>query len=71
MTLLVEEADRTHVARIFAEDWVRALEREGLEPVTPTNPAPFGEEAEPPCPACGFSGPLVAGACSDCGLMLG
>ncbi len=28
-----------------------------------------GDE-EPPCPCCGTAAPLVAGACSDCGLQL-
>jgi hypothetical protein len=27
-------------------------------------------EGDPPCPACGTVAPLVAGACSDCGLQL-
>ena len=31
---------------------------------------PVAEGAEPPCPACGFVGPLQAGACGDCGLQL-
>ena len=29
---------------------------------------PEGEE--PPCPCCGTAAPLIAGACSDCGLQL-
>ncbi len=70
MTLLVEEANRGRVAQIFTEDWAQALKREGLEPVTPA-PASAGEDAEPPCPACGLCGALVGGACGDCGLMLG
>jgi len=44
-------------------DWRAALAREGVAPVEPTN-----EEA---CPACGFAGDLVDGACGDCGLHLG
>ena len=35
---------------------------------------PIGVEVEAeedlPCPACGTPGPLVEGACSDCGLQL-
>jgi hypothetical protein len=27
-------------------------------------------DGEPPCPACGTVGPLVSGACGDCGLQL-
>lgn len=30
-----------------------------------------GEDAEPPCPACGHQGPLEDGACVECGLQLG
>jgi len=33
-----------------------------------TDEPPEGEE--PPCPCCGTAAPLVAGACSDCGLQL-
>jgi hypothetical protein len=48
-------------------DWIDSVRREGLEPVT----AVPGEGDEPPCPACGTAAPLVDGACSDCGLVLG
>ena len=48
---------------------MEALAREGLSPVAP---AVVDEDAEhPPCPACGTAAPLVEGACSDCGLVLG
>jgi predicted amidophosphoribosyltransferase len=43
------------------------LAREGVAPVAcQLDPA----SDEPPCPACGTAAPLVAGACSDCGLQL-
>ena len=42
------------------------LAREGTTPVTPVT----CEGDELPCPACGTAAPLVAGACSDCGLQL-
>ena len=49
--------------------WRDALEREGLAPVVMAAPADGSDEL--PCPACGTAAPLVEGACSDCGLMLG
>ncbi len=75
--LLVREEDVPRVQAILRQRWeaeVRALgaqpPRFGLE----QGPAgPEGEAAtdgELPCPACGTAAPLVAGACSDCGLQL-
>jgi hypothetical protein len=66
--LLVREDDIPQVASILRGDWQAMLEREG------TLAAPIamavGEDEELPCPACGTQAPLVAGACSDCGLVL-
>jgi len=47
---------------------MESLQREGLMPQQALQPLP--EEGELPCPACGTAAPLVAGACSDCGLQL-
>ncbi|MBP7003814.1 hypothetical protein [Amaricoccus sp.] len=56
------------VAAVLRSEWSSALAREGVAPVT-ARPAPTtGDDL--PCPACGTAAPLVAGACSDCGLQL-
>ena len=49
-------------------EWESELARNGLAPVEPQSPAVDGAV---PCPACGTAAPLVDGACSDCGLVLG
>lgn len=47
-------------------EWLGLVEQEGtLEQISE------GRSGEPRCPACGFQGPLVDGACGDCGLQLG
>jgi hypothetical protein len=82
MLLLVPAADVPRVAELLRDRWREMLEREGVDP-EPFMPAAArrseaaapqlegGEEPEhPPCPACGTAAPLVAGACSDCGLQL-
>lgn len=70
--LLVEEQDIPRVARLLRSEWEKELARSGLEPVAPQ---PGTVAGAPPgavtCPACGTTAPLVDGACSDCGLMLG
>ena len=58
------------VARLQTDEWQAQLIREGLSPVEIRG----GDESADggvPCPACGTVAPLVDGACSDCGLMLG
>jgi hypothetical protein len=49
-------------------EWEQELVREGLAPVAAQQPTRAGAVA---CPACGTNEPLVNGACSDCGLILG
>jgi hypothetical protein len=56
------------VARLLRDDWEQELRREGLAPVEPQIATQPGAVT---CPACGNSEPLVDGACSDCGLVLG
>lgn len=72
LQLLVHEADVPKVAQFMQAEWLAALEREGTLQQGSLVPlqTPVAEGAEPPCPACGFVGPLQAGACGDCGLQL-
>jgi hypothetical protein len=66
--VMVREEDVPRIASLQRKRWEEALAREGLVPVAAAGPA--GEAEEPPCPACGTVGPLVEGACGDCGLQL-
>ena len=71
MQLLVAPADLPRVAALLHDRWQALLDREGVD--LDAEVAAAGEPAEgehPPCPACGTAAPLVAGACSDCGLQL-
>jgi hypothetical protein len=67
LQLLVREADVPKVGHLMHGEWLQALEREGLAPAAVTAVA---EEGALACPACGFTGALVEGACGDCGLQL-
>jgi len=52
--------------------WEEELARNGLGFVAPKPPeTAAAAEGGVTCPACGTTAPLVDGACSDCGLMLG
>lgn len=51
--------------------WEEGLAREGLIPVAHAVPVGPNSAGEVACPACGTVGPLVEGACGDCGLILG
>lgn len=70
--LLVREEDLPRVTQLLHGEWLAALEREGT--MTPEVlvrlKVPATTEGDPPCPACGFVGPLKEGACADCGLQL-
>jgi hypothetical protein len=72
LQLLVREEDVPRVAELMKAEWVAAVQREGMGGLVPlgTAGAAAEGEGEPPCPACGFLGPLKAGACGDCGLQL-
>jgi hypothetical protein len=72
MQLLIRPDDAPRVAEVMRSEWLEAVRREGtLGEGLVTLQAPTGDAAgEPPCPACGFVGPLVEGACGDCGLQL-
>jgi hypothetical protein len=67
--LLVREVDIPQVAALLRSDWQAMLAREGTGAVIGPS-APVGDDEELPCPACGTQAALVAGACSDCGLVL-
>ena len=72
--ILVAKEDVPRVAKLLSERWLQLLDREGtydLDSDAPRTGVPAeGEGEHPPCPACGTAAPLVAGACSDCGLHL-
>lgn len=73
VALMVRADDVAKVAKLLQDAWLAAVEREGTVAeglVTLKTPASADAQAEPPCPACGFAGPLKDGACSDCGLQL-
>lgn len=71
LQLLVPEGDVPRVGQLMQAQWLQALEREGtLGEGLVSLRMPSSPEGEPPCPACGFVGPLQSGACADCGLQL-
>jgi hypothetical protein len=73
LQLLVHKEDVEKVASLMQAEWLAAVQRDTGALVKLGTPAVSGEgaaEGEPPCPACGFVGPLQAGACGDCGLQL-
>lgn len=78
MQVMVRAEDAPRVGELLRARWLQMVEGEGFSLVRA--PASAGDatlsgdaeaaEGEPPCPACGTAGPLVAGACGDCGLQL-
>ncbi|MFO0601013.1 MAG: hypothetical protein U0228_37235 [Myxococcaceae bacterium] len=69
LQLLVHKEDLQKVAQLMQQEWLDAVEREGKGGLVQLG-TPVAEGQEPPCPACGFVGALVEGACGDCGLQL-
>src|SRR5688572_29105643 len=68
---LGREDDLPRVKDLLRTRWAEMLAREGAQLIAAAPPGGGVEpEGEPPCPACGTAAPLVAGACSDCGLQL-
>lgn len=63
----MEESDVPKLAGMLRTEWEDELARDGLGYVQPK----AGPADGVTCPACGTTAPLVDGACSDCGLMLG
>jgi len=85
LQVLVREEDVPRLTQLLKDEWLEALAREGTltdqvrTAATPTGglgltqlgtPAESGEGEVLTCPACGFAGALVEGACGDCGLQL-
>jgi hypothetical protein len=66
--LCVRTEDLPKVMRMMHLRWQSLLDQEGtLDEVAEGTPA---KDDDPPCPACGAPGPLVDGACKECGLQL-
>jgi hypothetical protein len=73
LQVLVREEDVPRLGQLLHADWMEAVAKEGTvgEALIPLGTgAEGGAEGELACPACGFKGPLVEGACGDCGLQL-
>jgi hypothetical protein len=73
LQVLVREVDVPRLGQLLHQDWLEAVEKEGTLGGGPALAAPSAEAAEGAelaCPACGFVGALVEGACGDCGLQL-
>ncbi len=70
LTVLVREADVGRVQQLMQADWLEAVRREGTLGEAPLVALKVPTEGELACPACGHAGPLVEGACGDCGLVL-
>lgn len=72
--VLVPRGDVPRVHEMLQNDWHESVAREGgvdHELLARVRAAAADPSGEPHCPACGFVGPLVRGACADCGLQLG
>lgn len=65
--LCVRAEDLPKVMAMMHARWQSLLDQEGT--VTGDGPA-LADGDDPPCPACGTSGPLENGACKGCGLQL-
>ncbi len=68
--VLVRELDMPRVQALMHHEWLEAVRREGVEPASMLVPLKVSEDGTLPCPACGFSGVSLKGACGDCGLQL-
>jgi hypothetical protein len=70
--LLARSEDVPRVAQLLRERWRALALREGtIDDEHPAVAAPPPADADAvACPACGTVGPLLAGACADCGLQL-
>jgi hypothetical protein len=69
LELRARPEDLPRVARLLQDRWRALVLREGTV-APPQAAAAAVSDGDEPCPACGTAAPLVAGACSDCGLQL-
>jgi len=70
--VLVRSDDIERVQALLARRWQAMVESVGEREVPSVGIGiEVGEDAEPPCPACGTVAQLVEGACAECGLQLG
>jgi hypothetical protein len=65
--LCVRPDDLPKIRDLLHSRWQSLLDQEG---VLVEEGGALGEGEDPPCPACGAPGPLVDGACKECGLQL-
>jgi hypothetical protein len=65
--LCVRPDDLPKVMAVLHARWQNLLDQEGT---LPDEIAAGPDSDDPPCPACGSAGPLVEGACKECGLHL-
>jgi hypothetical protein len=70
LELRARPEDLPRVARLVQDRWRELVQREGTVGARPDAGAAAASDGDEPCPACGTAAPLVAGACSDCGLQL-
>lgn len=76
LQVLVREEDVPRLSQLLKDDWLAAVAKEGTLAHLPSLPGPppgdgaGAAEDVLTCPACGFTGALVEGACGDCGLQL-
>jgi hypothetical protein len=61
--------DVSRFAHVMQSEWHDMVANEGTAAAPPLI-VTADDDSELPCPACGTAAPLVAGACSDCGLQL-
>jgi hypothetical protein len=77
LELVVRSDDAPRLAALLHREFAESIAREGTIDLSSGRVRDAGdggdaagESDELPCPACGFAGALVAGACADCGLVL-
>lgn len=69
--LLIRPEDTDAVRTILSRKWQALLDTVDADARAVGVGIEVGEDAEPPCPACGHQGALDDGACTECGLHLG
>lgn len=70
--LLARGEDVPRIGRLLNARWRALALREGtIDETHPAVAVAASDGDAVACPACGHTGPLVEGACGDCGLQLG